>query len=392
MPAVFACLVFLVPATVACLYYFALTAVGWRRVRPLPETQPVHAFAVVIPAHDEEHGLPATVRSVLSSDYPPDKLRVLVVADNCADRTAEVARRLGADCLERHDPVHRGKGYALAAGLSHAAAGGADAVAVLDADSELDPAALRGLDAALAAGAGAAQAAVAARGPAGSPQWLVSAVGAELDNAVSVGLDRLGGSAALRGNGMAFRRAALERVPWAAFGPAEDAEYGAALRRAGVRVRFAPAAVVWTSAPPSRAALLTQRKRWRAALSAGGAGPLGRWLASKPLVLLHLLLTTATVAASAAWLPAGTAGWLLGWAGALVGLTGAVYLRAIRRAGAWPGGPGAVLKAAGAAARLGWVALAGTAGRCGGWERTPRAWEAGAGQNRLGVSGQSVSR
>src|SRR5688572_28655662 len=146
MTGVFVCLVLLVPATVACLYYLVLTTVGWRRGQPLLEASPTHTFAVVIPAHDEELGLTATVRSVLACDIPAGKLWMLVVADNCTNRTAEVARRLGVECIERHDPANRGKGYALALAIPQALAAWADAVMILDADCELYPDALRQMD------------------------------------------------------------------------------------------------------------------------------------------------------------------------------------------------------------------------------------------------------
>src|SRR5436309_2606821 len=74
----------------------------------------------------------------------------------------------------------------------------------------------------------------------GGPAALVSAVGSAIENAVSAGKCRLGRSAALRGSGMAFARGLLERHPWRAFGLTEDAEYGAELAAAGVRVRFLP--------------------------------------------------------------------------------------------------------------------------------------------------------
>ncbi len=376
MTAVLVCLLFLAPATAACLHYFILTTLGWRRGRPLPEAEPAHTFAIVIPAHDEELGLPATLRSVFASDYPAGKLRVLVVADNCTDRTAEVARRHGAECLERHDDANRGKGYALAVAIPHALAGVADAVLVLDADCELGRGTLRAIDAALSAGAGAVQAARVPRNPDDGPAAVVSAVGSAIENAVSAGLCRLGRSAALRGSGMAFTRAVLERVPWASFGLTEDAEYGAELARAGVRVWFLPDAAVRGEVPAGVSALARQRKRWRAALYAGGPGLLARWLASKPLVLLHLALTAAVVAGLTAWLPAGWSVGLAAWAALLVGLTTVVYIRAVRRAGVgWRGVSGA----AGIVARLAWLALAGVADRGRPWERTPRAAEAGRG-------------
>lgn len=374
MTAVLVCLLLLVPATVACLYYLVLTTVGWRRGRPLPRTEPAHAFAVVIPAHDEELGLPATVRSVLASDYPADKLRVLVVADNCTDNTATVARRLGVRCIERYDPANRGKGYALAMAIPRALAGEADAVVVLDADCELGRDTLRQMGATLAAGAGAVQAARVPRNPDAGPAAVVQAVGSAIENAVSAGRCRLGGSAALRGSGMAFARAVLERHPWASYGLTEDAEYAAELARGGVRVRFLPDAAVKGEVPAEVSALARQRKRWRAALYGSGPGLFGRWLASKPLVLTHLALTAAVVGGLTAWLPSG---WRVGmplWAAALLGLTTVVYLRAVRRAGVrWR----ALWQAVGIVPRLAWVTLAGLADRGRSWERTPRAAEAG---------------
>ena len=346
-------LLFLVPATVAAGYYLLLTVAGRRPPSPVGDATP--DLTVVIPAHDEEHGLPATLASVRRSDYPADKLRVLVVADNCTDDTAAVARRLGAEVLERHDPANRGKGYALAAGIPVALAGGAEAVLVLDADCELAPDALRRLT---AAGAEAAQAAVRPRNPDGGPGGLVAAVGWAVDDGVDAGRSALGLGVTLRGTGMLFTRPLLIRVPWSGFGLAEDAEYTARLRRAGVRVRFLPEAVVGGEVPPDHAALASQRKRWRAALHSGG-GPVERLLASKPLVLAHLLLTTAV---------AMTATWSAIWAGGLLLWTGAVYLRAMRVAGVRPS-IGELVRAVGVVGRLAWLTVGGRAAT---WVRTAR--------------------
>src|SRR5512141_2878442 len=100
--------------------YLGLLAVMARRspVSPPAAGRP-RRMAIVVPAHDEEAGIAETVVSLLSVDYPPEELQVLVVADNCGDRTADVAREAGARVLVRQDPERRGKGYALRFAFDH---------------------------------------------------------------------------------------------------------------------------------------------------------------------------------------------------------------------------------------------------------------------------------
>jgi len=72
-------------------------------------------FVILMPAHNEEAIIEDTVRHTLSKLGPTGRL--LVIADNCTDSTARRARAAGAEVTERHDPHHRGKGYALAHGV-----------------------------------------------------------------------------------------------------------------------------------------------------------------------------------------------------------------------------------------------------------------------------------
>jgi cellulose synthase/poly-beta-1,6-N-acetylglucosamine synthase-like glycosyltransferase len=344
----------LVPATVAGLGYLVPTLAGlFRRLKR--ERAPTHTFTVLVPAHNEEHTLPAALRSLAVLDYPPELVRVCVVADNCTDRTAAVARAAGAECVVRTDPAHRGKGYALAFGLEHVLGAAPDVVLVLDADCELNADGLRALDATFAAGADVVQASVHARSADDGSAGFVAAVGAAFDDATAAGWDRLGRSVPLRGTGMAFRREVLARVPWDAFGLVEDAEYAQSLKAAGVRVRYCDGAEVLSEVPPSVADLCRQRRRW------SRAGALG----SKPLVLAHLVLTVAVSVAC---------GFVL-WPGSLVLAFAMLYLRAVlavgltrRRLGFLLGSPAVLL-------RLGGVTLAGLVRRSSVWERTARAAE-----------------
>lgn len=99
-----AVLLFLVPATAACLSYGVPTLLGIVPRRRWVSDNPTHAFAVLIPAHNEQFSLPASLESLAVLDYPPELVRVFVVADNCTDHTAAVARWGGAVCLVRNDP------------------------------------------------------------------------------------------------------------------------------------------------------------------------------------------------------------------------------------------------------------------------------------------------
>lgn len=100
-------------------------------------------FAILIAARNEEHVISDLLHSLQNQHYPQDHIHVFVIADNCQDQTAEVARSLGATVFERHNTFQVGKGYALdmlissiyAEGLEE----GIDAFLVFDADNVLAP-------------------------------------------------------------------------------------------------------------------------------------------------------------------------------------------------------------------------------------------------------------
>lgn len=261
------CIVLLVPAVACCAYYLFLAAVqlltGERR--RLPETNANHTFAILIPAHDEEEALPATLAACAELDYPADRFTVYVVADNCTDRTAKVATAAGAVVLERHDEERRGKGQALAWALERVLPGRADAVVVLDADCRLDRHALRAFDERLSVGDAVLQASYVAANPEDSSISYAVAVGNLLENNLFYApKSRLGLAVLLRGTGMVFRRDVLEAHPWQAHSVTEDTEYTLELLRAGISVRFLSHTHVVSDFPAHAGQLRVQRQRWAA--------------------------------------------------------------------------------------------------------------------------------
>lgn len=255
-----------VPVMAAALYLVGLTLLS-RRVpavtgRPV---EPSMRFVIVVPAHNEAAGIGATVDSLLAVDYPSALRRVVVVADNCTDATAFVARAHGASVIERQDLTRRGKGYALDHAFAQLLDGAVplwDAVVVVDADTLVEPTLLSAMAAQLRH-ADAAQAAYLPRPGRTSPTAVITEVALTAFHLVrSSARERLGLSCGLRGNGMAFTRTLLRRVRHTAFSRTEDLEFGVQLGLQGVRVAYAGGTTVYGDMPERADVVTQQRDRW----------------------------------------------------------------------------------------------------------------------------------
>jgi cellulose synthase/poly-beta-1,6-N-acetylglucosamine synthase-like glycosyltransferase len=253
------------PFLAAAGYLAFLSLLSWPRPRRSAGTPAGRVrFDVVVPAHNEETEIEATVRSLLTVDYPRHLYRVLIVADNCTDGTAAVAERAGATVLVRTDPDRRGKGYALAFAVDRSLADElAAAVVVIDADTVVSRNLLQAFAARLERGASVLQARYGVRDAAKSwrTRMMAIALGAFHD-VRSVGRERLGASCGLRGNGMAFTIDTLRRLPPAAFSIVEDLEYGLQLAYGGIRVQYVHEASVAGHMAATDEAATSQRQRW----------------------------------------------------------------------------------------------------------------------------------
>lgn len=323
--------------------------VGLRAMRAPVAADTGSRTVIVMPANDEAAVITRTL-TLLAAELP-QHFHVLVIADNCTDHTADLAEQAGVEVLRRHDPIRRGKGFALAYARDHLATRDEQCgvVVVLDADCTIDRASLTTL-AATARDAPAQASYLMQPERDAAPMVQVSNFAFAIKNLVRQrGLQRLAGRVNLTGTGMAFPWPVFRDAPLATDDIVEDLALGLELAQRGTPPHFAAQATVW-SAASSAEGTLKQRTRWEggflatskrhalptiaAGLRAGSLRMIwaGLSLAIPPLTLL-LLLDVAGLAALAALALVGAAVWPVLLLGALLLLALAVLVAAWARVG-----------------------------------------------------------
>jgi cellulose synthase/poly-beta-1,6-N-acetylglucosamine synthase-like glycosyltransferase len=314
------------PVSAACLYLLVLTLMSARQPQTRGSSRRRH-FDVIVPAHDEAEVIAAVVASLRRLDWPADGFRIWVVADNCSDATAALARAAGAEVLERHDTTLRGKGHALAFAFEASRARGwADAVVVVDADSTVSANLLSAFSARIEGGAEAMQAHHRVLNAMDSWRTRLMAIAMTAFHRVrSRARERLQLSCGIRGNGWCVTHRLLAQVPYRAYSLAEDIEFGIVLGLAGHRVHYVDEAAVAGLMVSGEQAARSQRQRWeqgRWQLVRQQTGPLLRAAASGQRVCLDLaldlLVPPLSQVATGVVLLIGAAGLASLWASALL--------------------------------------------------------------------------
>ncbi len=235
------------------------------------DDSPRPPLAVLVPAHDEESGLVATLTLLKRQLAPHDEL--LVIADNCTDRTAEIARGLGATVLERVNNTERGKGFAVQAGLAELRTRPTPPAVVLLFDADCQPQAgcvevLARM--ALATDRPGQAKYLMVRPAGGSPRQLISQFAVTVKNFVRLrGLKRLGLPCLLTGSGIALPWRIANALPLAGGHIVEDMQLTFDLLLRGESPLFCEQAVVISALPTGA----EQRRP---------AHPLGTWPPASP--------------------------------------------------------------------------------------------------------------
>lgn len=251
-------------ALLAAAGFLLLEVIASFGAPPPPDisSRPRGRIGVVIPAHNEREIVAATVAAVRAELRDVD--RIIVVADNCDDDTAALARPAGADAIERKDKTRCGKGYALQFGVDHLRQTPPETVVFIDADCRPAPGAIARI---------AARADYLQR-PVQALYLMQAADGAGLKSAVSAfawllmnrvrmsGLQQLSGATRLTGSGMAFPWSLISGADLASGEIVEDLALTVRMIESGAPPFLDLGAVITSDLARSDAGATTQRARW----------------------------------------------------------------------------------------------------------------------------------
>jgi cellulose synthase/poly-beta-1,6-N-acetylglucosamine synthase-like glycosyltransferase len=232
---------------------------GYRRAAIVPSHERI---AILIPAHNESGGIAHTLQSI--KQQATANTRIVVVADNCSDNTAEVARLAGVEAIERFDQEKRGKGYALDFGLQFLKQSPPDILMVFDADCQIDTGTVDALANAVVSRKSAIQALYLIQS---NPNGDIKSKIAEFAYVVKswtrpLGFHRLGLPMQLMGSGMAFPWHQIENADLVHGSIVEDMKLGIDLAIAYRAPGFCPEAYVTSLFPEHDSGTESQRKRW----------------------------------------------------------------------------------------------------------------------------------
>lgn len=261
-----------------------------RRRQPPPARPAPEPLLFLVPAHDEELLVRRCVASLRAQDHPAHLLEVVVVADNCTDATASVARAAGATVLERRSADRRGKGYAIEWALSELPLERYAAVVIVDADTLVDP----DYASRLCEHAPLAERALQSYDGMSNEDetWLTRLAGLLTRNRYGIALtlkERAGLNTPLTGDGTVLGTGLLRREGWRVVTITEGWELYARFTLAGIRTTYVPGARLYAQEARSMAQSGTQRARWTAGRFAVLRLYAGRILARPGLPLLQRL-------------------------------------------------------------------------------------------------------
>lgn len=228
-------------------------------------TNKKHKFMAIIPAHNEERVVSNLIESLKNQTYDKDLYDIYVIADNCTDNTANVARRAGAIVLERFDPAHKTKGYALQWFLKQKIEENADydAFFVFDADNIVDKDFILNMNKKLCQGEDVVQGYRDIKNP--TDNWITAGYALfywTMHRLYHLARYNVGLSTLLNGTGFMVRFDVVKPDGWQTETLTEDIEFSLKRIIKGKKLGWATDAIVYDEQPTSFKQSWSQRSRW----------------------------------------------------------------------------------------------------------------------------------
>ena len=224
-----------------------------------------HKFMAIIPAHNEETVVRNLIESLKNQTYDKNLYDIYVIADNCTDRTAKVARDAGAIVLERFDPEHKTKGYALQWFLKQKIEENADydAFFVFDADNIVDKDFIVNMNKKLCQGEDVVQGYRDIKNP--TDNWITAGYALfywTMHRLYHLARYNIGLSPLLNGTGFMVKFDVVKPNGWETETLTEDIEFSLKRIIKGKKLGWATDAIVYDEQPEKFKASWTQRTRW----------------------------------------------------------------------------------------------------------------------------------
>lgn len=254
--------VVLVPIALLCIQIVAAVIALKKSKQALTASTSRPSVAVIVPAHNEALGLGDTLRSILPQLHAQDRL--VLVADNCSDNTAAVAREHGVIVLERFHETKRGKGFALDYGMQYLKDSPPEVVMIIDADCQISQHLIDTLAVQCVKLQRPIQANYQMRFPTrgGIKQQIMEFAWLVKNTVRPIGYQWFGLPCQLMGTGMAFTWADLAKADLANGHLVEDMKLGLDLAGVGRAPYFCDSVSVNSYFPTTAQGLATQRMRW----------------------------------------------------------------------------------------------------------------------------------
>ena len=247
------------------VYYFIIGFCGmWRRHEDKILT-PEKSFAVIVAAHNESAVIGQLLDNLRALEYPKELYDIFVIADNCVDNTAEIARDAGAIVCERFSETGKGKGFALEWMFDKLfkMERQYDAIVVFDADNLVHPRFLLEMNNRRLKGDKVVQGFLDAKNP--YDTWVSGTFAIAfwvIDYVWHLAKTNIGLSSVLGGTGMCIATDVLKRHGWGATCLTEDMEFTMKSLVEGIKTTWAHDAIVYDEKPLTFMQSWNQRKRW----------------------------------------------------------------------------------------------------------------------------------